>query len=63
MTCEEPIEVDKEGDTESAVQAGMQEWCHHFERFVRRHPDMWLFWLDKRWGRWLAEAPAAGSAA
>jgi KDO2-lipid IV(A) lauroyltransferase len=63
LICEEPIEVERKGDTESAVQAGMQEWCRRFERFVRRHPDMWLFWLDKRWGRWLAEAPAAGSAA
>jgi KDO2-lipid IV(A) lauroyltransferase len=62
LACEEPIEVSGHGDTEHAVQEGMQAWARRFEAFVRRHPDMWLFWLDKRWGRWLATAPAAGSA-
>ena len=44
------------GDT--IVREGMQEWCRRFERFLRHHPDMWLFWLDRRWGRWIEQGSA-----
>ena len=40
------------------IAGAAQEWADRFERFVRAHPDMWQFWLDKRWRRWLA-SPAA----
>src|SRR5207253_11154199 len=46
MSCEEPIEVPARAD-EAGLTAVMQEWCRMFEGFLRAHPDMWLFWLDK----------------
>jgi lauroyl/myristoyl acyltransferase len=53
LTCEAPIEVPASGDREAVTRDMMQEWCRLFEQFLRRHPDMWLFWLDKRWGQWI----------
>ena len=58
LSCEAPIEVRGSGDREAIVQEAMQEWSRLFEQFLRRHPDMWLFWLDKRWGRWIEAAHA-----
>jgi lauroyl/myristoyl acyltransferase len=52
-----PIEVDLTADRDAAVAAAAQRWTDYFEAFVREHPDMWQFWLDKRWERWLAETP------
>ncbi len=48
-----PIDIVPTGDREGDVAAVAQEWTTRFERFVREHPDMWLFWLDRRWRRWL----------
>jgi lauroyl/myristoyl acyltransferase len=53
-----PIEFVPTGDRERDVTAIAQEWTTGFERFVREHPDMWLFWLDRRWRRWLLDTPA-----
>ena len=37
-----------------AIIAGAaQAWASLFEAFVREHPEMWQFWLDKSWSRWL----------
>jgi lauroyl/myristoyl acyltransferase len=55
LYCEEPVEIPSTRDREEAVRAGMQEWARRFERFIARHPDMWLFWLDKRWAAWLRQ--------
>jgi lauroyl/myristoyl acyltransferase len=60
---DEPMEIGTTGDRDRDVQMLAQEWATRFERFVRAHPDMWQFWLDKRWRRWLtqaAPAPAVG---
>jgi lauroyl/myristoyl acyltransferase len=47
------ISVDEAGDRDSRVADAAQQWTALFEEFVRAHPDMWQFWLDKRWARWL----------
>jgi lauroyl/myristoyl acyltransferase len=40
-------------DRDASIARLAQEWASLFETFVREHPDMWQFWLDKRWRRWL----------
>jgi lauroyl/myristoyl acyltransferase len=54
-----PTLVDpNDADARNAAIAGAaQEWAALFEAFLREHPDMWQFWLDKRWVKWL-ETPA-----
>lgn len=44
-------------DREAAVRAAVQDWCGWFEAQVRQHPENWLFWLDKRWSRFLHTVP------
>jgi len=56
LAAEEPIEAPGRGDRETVTRGMMQEWCRRFEAFLRRRPDMWLFWLDRRWARWLLPA-------
>jgi lauroyl/myristoyl acyltransferase len=43
----------------AAVQASAQEWFRWFEDRLRLSPENWLFWLDRRWSRFLAETPRA----
>jgi lauroyl/myristoyl acyltransferase len=45
-------------DRDSAIAEMAQRWTTLFEEFVRAHPDMWQFWLDKRWAKWLDETEA-----
>jgi KDO2-lipid IV(A) lauroyltransferase len=54
-----PLHADPDGDRDAAITALAQEWATLFEEFIRAHPDMWQFWLDKRWSRWLRESPRA----
>jgi len=56
VTCERVL-LPHFGDREAAVRAGVQEWCVWFEDKLRAHPENWLFWLDRRWGRFLRETP------
>jgi lauroyl/myristoyl acyltransferase len=49
------------GDRDRDIAVAAQEWAGRFERFVRAHPDMWQFWLDKRWRRWLTAAAPLGA--
>ena len=51
----EPLSVDGgDGeDRDAAIARLAQERATRFEAFVREQPDMWQFWLDKRWRRWL----------
>jgi lauroyl/myristoyl acyltransferase len=51
------------GDREAAVRAAVQDWCRWFEEKVRANPENWLFWLDKRWSRFLRAVPPASGAA
>ena len=51
-----------DGDRDAAVRASVQDWCRWFEEKLRADPDNWLFWLDKRWSRFLrttSRAPGA----
>jgi lauroyl/myristoyl acyltransferase len=49
------INVSGEGDVEKHIAEAAQQWTGHFEAFLRKHPDMWQFWLDKRWSQWLRQ--------
>jgi lauroyl/myristoyl acyltransferase len=51
-------DVDR-GDRDAAVRAAVQDWCGWFEGKVRQSPENWLFWLDKRWSRFLRTVPRA----
>lgn len=55
-----PLALPSSGDRDADVAALAQAWASLFEAHLRRHPDMWQFWLDKRWAAWL-DAPAVGS--
>lgn len=44
-------------DRDAAIRACAQDWCRWFERQLRAHPETWMFWLDKRWSRFLRETP------
>ena len=44
-------------DREAAVRAAVQDWCRWFENRLRESPENWLFWLDKRWSRFLRATP------
>lgn len=46
-------------DRDAAVRAAAQDWCRWFEGRLRAHPESWLFWLDKRWSRFLRATPRA----
>ncbi len=48
-------------DREDAIRFCLQDWCDWFERELRAHPENWLFWLDKRWTKFLRGAPRASS--
>ena len=48
-------------DREAAIQSCAQDWCRWFENGLRANPENWLFWLDKRWSRFLRETPRTGT--
>lgn len=52
-----PLEPPNTGDRDADVAAIAQAWTDLFEAHLRRHPDMWQFWLDKRWAAWLDTPP------
>ena len=45
------------GDRNVAIHAAVQDWWNWFEDELRLHPELWLFWLDKRWSRFLRATP------
>jgi lauroyl/myristoyl acyltransferase len=49
------------GDRNAAVRAAVQDWCQWFEKTLRANPENWLFWLDKRWSRFLRATVRADS--
>jgi len=51
------------GDRAGAVRLALQDWCGWFEKRLRANPENWLFWLDKRWSRFLRTTPGMGGAA
>jgi lauroyl/myristoyl acyltransferase len=42
---------------ETAMRQAADEWCRWFEEKLREQPENWLFWLDKRWTRFLRTTP------
>lgn len=44
-------------DRETAIRICLQDWCIWFEEKLRANPENWLFWLDKRWIRFLRATP------
>lgn len=40
-------------DRDEAVRELAAAWAEQFESTLRRQPEMWQFWLDKRWAAWL----------
>jgi len=42
---------------EVAIRTALQDWCDWFESQLKLAPENWLFWLDKRWSRFLREVP------
>ena len=46
-----------DGDRDAAIRACVQDWCRWFEDKLRANPENWLFWLDKRWSRFLRSTP------
>jgi len=40
-------------DRATAARIALENWCDWFERKLQTHPENWLFWLDKRWSRFL----------
>lgn len=51
-----------DADRDAAVRAAVQDWCRWFEDKLRANPENWLFWLDKRWSRFLRATPHAAGA-
>jgi len=45
-----------EGYLDADLQNGTQRWASSFERWFQQYPSDWVFMLDKRWSRVLAEA-------
>ena len=50
-------------DRATAIRIAVQDWCRWFEEKLRANPENWLFWLDKRWSRFLRTIPRAPGAA
>jgi lauroyl/myristoyl acyltransferase len=49
-------------DQDEAIRLAVGDWCRWIEEKLRAHPENWLFWLDKRWSRFLqatARVPGA----
>lgn len=53
LWAHEPIAMDPGRSRDERVAAAAQRWAELFEAFAREHPEMWQFWLDKRWEKWL----------
>jgi len=46
-----PLEFASAGNREAIIHTGVQEYAGRFEDYLRRFPENWMFWLDKRWTR------------
>ncbi len=48
LVVEEPLAIPEEGTMDERIHAGVAAYLAVLERFVRRHPEQWL-WLHRRW--------------
>lgn len=46
---------------EHVLREGLQTWVSSLEQYLFRHPENWMFWMDKRWTRVL-QVPGARAA-
>jgi lauroyl/myristoyl acyltransferase len=44
-------------DRSAAIRTAAQDWFNWFEDSLQVEPENWLFWLDKRWSRFLRAEP------
>ena len=49
IRCFEPMTFHGRGDRRRRAAAGVRKFAELMDQFLRRHPDMWWNWLDKRW--------------
>jgi len=52
--ADSPIDT---ADRSVAIRTAAQDWFRWFEESLRAAPENWLFWLDKRWSRFLQDTP------
>jgi len=45
----EPIELQRGGQLQQKITAATRQWAEDVDSFIRKHPEMWWNWLDKRW--------------
>jgi lauroyl/myristoyl acyltransferase len=66
MTAEGPFAESAFGGDGGRVQAALRrrlQWfADAFGEFVRRHPELWYFWADKRWTRVFRNDPRYAAA-
>jgi Kdo2-lipid IVA lauroyltransferase/acyltransferase len=48
LRFEPPVELARSGDEEADVRENTQRFTSVIERYVRAHPEQWL-WVHKRW--------------
>jgi lauroyl/myristoyl acyltransferase len=57
LWAHEALRVEAGEERDAGLAEAAQQWAGMFEAFLRDHPEMWQFWLDKRWEEWLSHAP------
>jgi len=45
----EPIELERGGRLREKAEAATKQWGAQVDAYIRKHPEMWWNWLDKRW--------------
>jgi lauroyl/myristoyl acyltransferase len=50
-----PIQLPQTGKIRDKAQAGVQLWAEQVDAFLRKYPEMWWNWLDKRWTKILRQ--------
>ena len=55
VSYSQPIELERGGGLRKKAEAAMKQWGADVDVFIRKHPDMWWNWLDKRWTKILRE--------
>ena len=48
IRLEEPLTLRSTGDRESDLSYNTQQWSGCIERYIREHPEQWV-WMHRRW--------------
>lgn len=51
----QPIQLERGGRLREKAEEAMKQWGADVDLFIRKHPEMWWNWLDKRWTKILRE--------